>query len=114
MVHLIEATGAVIIFSAPFLPDLNPIENYFSVYKRYLKRNSGDMDQDWEGVHCRELRCVNRDMGIRYFRRCGISSANNITTSEEDKQLIEAASVMTAMTVSIIMRQRKKRKRSGL
>ena len=43
VVHLIESTGARIIYSALFSPDLNPIEIYFSVYKRYLKKNFDDM-----------------------------------------------------------------------
>ena len=42
MVDLIHATGAVIIYSAPYSPTLNPIENYFSMYKKYLK-NLGEV-----------------------------------------------------------------------
>ena len=34
---LIMATGAKIIYTAPYSPDLNPIEYYFGVYKSYLK-----------------------------------------------------------------------------
>ena len=71
VVDLIEGKGAVILYTAPFLPDLNPIENFFSVYKRYLKKYNDDMIRDWERVHLEALGSVNRDMGIRYFRRCG-------------------------------------------
>ena len=102
VVQMIEATGARIIYSAPFSPDLNPIENYFSVYKRYLKKNCDDMLNDWESVHRRALRCVDRDMGIRYFRRCGIISANNILTSEEEKKFVENVSVMFVTIVLMI------------
>ena len=35
VVRLIEAVGAVVVFTAPFSPDLNPIENYFSVYIQF-------------------------------------------------------------------------------
>ena len=34
---LIMATGAKMIYTAPYSPDLNPIEYYFGVYKSYLK-----------------------------------------------------------------------------
>ena len=42
----IVATGAVIIYGAPYSPHLNPIEDYFSMYKNYLKQNSSRMDED--------------------------------------------------------------------
>ena len=35
---MIMATGAKIIYTAPYSPDLNPIEYYFGVYKSYLKK----------------------------------------------------------------------------
>ena len=39
----IAQTGAVIIYGVPYSPHLNPIENYFSLYKSYLKRNCSRM-----------------------------------------------------------------------
>ena len=83
VVRMIEETGAVVIFSAPFSPDLNPIENFFSLYKKYLKRNNDEMLENWELVHQRALGCVDRDAGIRYFRRCGISCADKVKTLDE-------------------------------
>ena len=38
--QLIRSTGAIIIYTAPYSPDLNPIELMFSSYKRFLKRVS--------------------------------------------------------------------------
>ena len=86
VVDLIEATNAKILYSAPFSPDLNSIENYFSVYKRYLKRNSEEMRLDYEKVHLGALGTVNREMGIKYFRRCGIPGANKMMTMDERKK----------------------------
>ena len=86
VVDLIEATNAKILYSTPFSPDLNPIENYFSVYKRYLKRNSEEMRLDYEKVHLGALGTVNREMGIKYFRRCGIPGANKMMTMDERKK----------------------------
>ena len=34
VVQLIEVAGAIIQYTVPFSPDLNPIENYFSLYKK--------------------------------------------------------------------------------
>jgi len=39
----INDVGAVLIYGAPYSPHLNPIENYFSIYKAYLKRNEKRM-----------------------------------------------------------------------
>lgn len=66
--ELIYATGATLIYGAPNSYHLNPIENYFSLYKAYLKRNTSRMNSaDWERVHMEALQEVNRDKGIRFF-----------------------------------------------
>jgi len=75
---LIEATGAVIIYSAPFSPQLNPIENYFSMYKRHLKFLGEQPRTQWEYAHQASLDCVNRENGILYFRLCGVPGAENV------------------------------------
>ena len=38
-------------------------------------------------VHLEALGSVNRDMGIKYFRRCGIPGANKLMTTEEKSNL---------------------------
>ena len=43
---LIEAKGAYLLYSAPYSPDLSPIEYAFNVYKSYLKRYSKDFSSD--------------------------------------------------------------------
>ena len=58
VIELITAKKTRIIFSAPFSPDLNPIENYFSVYKKYLKENSMAMTKNWQKVHWEALATV--------------------------------------------------------
>ena len=83
VINMIEAKGAQILFAAPFSPDLNPIEHYFSVYKRYLKKHNDDMISNWEKVHHEALGSVDRDMGIKYFRKCDIPGAKQMLTTEE-------------------------------
>ena len=89
VVRAIEEVGAVVIYSAPYSPDLNPIENYFSVYKRYLRKYGAEMERNWEMIHLQAMNQVNRSMGIKYFRRCGIPGAMNIKTAEEIKSEAE-------------------------
>ena len=80
---VIRATGAVLIYCAPFSPHLNPIEPYFAKYKSYLKRNDKRMVADWEAVHMEVMGTVDRDMGIRYFRKSKVPGSNLIPTLEE-------------------------------
>ena len=81
--HAITATGAILIYGAPYSPHLNPIGNYFSLYKKYLKRNCSRMLDDWKAVHHEALLTVDRDVGIKYFRRCGIPGAESMYTTNE-------------------------------
>ena len=81
--NAIEATGAVLIYSAPYSPHLNPIENYFYVYKKYLKRNVEQMKGNWYDVHLEGLNQVDRDIGISYYRSCNIPGSYRILKSNE-------------------------------
>ena len=84
VVDAIHATGAIIIYSSPYSPDLNPIENFFSMYKAQLKKiGEGTITRDWTTAHLNALGCVSRDNGIRYFRSCGIPGAWELFTTEE-------------------------------
>lgn len=67
--NAIREAGAVLIYLPPYLPELNPIENYFAIYKGYLKRNQERMINDWRQVHMEALQQVDREMGIKYFSR---------------------------------------------
>ena len=84
----IAATGAILIYAAPYSPHLNPIENYFALYKAYLKRNGGRMGDDWLNVHYEALLTVDRDTGINYFRRCGIPGSHLMFTASEYDQIL--------------------------
>ena len=72
----IEATGAVLIYGAPYSPHLNPIEHYFAIYKSYLKRNGFRMGTEWYTVHKEALNEIDYEMGLSYFRKCGIPGSN--------------------------------------
>ena len=83
VVDMIEEKGAKVLYTAPFSPDLNPIEIFFSVYKSFLKKHNDEMIENWEAVHLQALASVDRDMGIKYYRRCGIPGAKMMNTKQE-------------------------------
>ena len=81
--RVIQATGAVLIYGAPFSPHLNPIEYYFAMYKSYLKKNDKRMVNDWQSVHAEALLQVDRDMGIKFFRKSKVPGSFQLPTTAE-------------------------------
>ena len=79
----ISSTGAILIYSAPFSPHLNPIEPFFGQYKKYLKKHDKRMLTDWYSVHMEGLNVINRNTGIKYFRRSKIPGSYSITLNNE-------------------------------
>ena len=73
----------MLICGALFSPHLNPINYYFSQYKSYLKRNDRRMLVDWHSLHVEALSVVNRDMGIKYFRKSKVPGSHLIRTTNE-------------------------------
>ena len=52
VVDIIKATGCYLLYTAPYSPDLSPIEYGFNVYKAYLKRYSKDYSsKEWYQLH---------------------------------------------------------------
>lgn len=41
------------------------------------------MNHDWESVHYEALQIVDRDIGIKYFRRSGIPGSQTMFTLDE-------------------------------
>jgi hypothetical protein len=66
--RLIEACGARIVYSAPYSPELIPIENMFHQWKTYLRRHHQSFQYDWYAVHSAAIRSVTPQQGLHYFR----------------------------------------------
>ena len=49
--RMICDAGALLLYTAPYSPDLNPIEKMFNVYKMHLKRNELDFVNNPIGTH---------------------------------------------------------------
>ena len=92
--NLIHSTGAYLIYSAPYSPDLSPIEYAFSVYKKYLKRNSSNFESnEWYELHRKAFRLVSRDHCIKFYRKCFIPFADEILTDQEIDEILERATL---------------------
>ena len=68
VVNAITRTGAVVIYISPYSPFLNPIENYFYIYKSYLKLNETRMLHNWHEVHMEALNQMNLSKGIKFLK----------------------------------------------
>ena len=73
---IIRATGAYLLYTAPYSPDLNPIELCFNVYKHSLKRHSKDY-ACWYDLHIRAMEDITRDIVIKEFRKCHVPGSHH-------------------------------------
>ena len=69
VIELIESAGALLLYTAPYNPDMNPIENMFRGYKSGLKRHH---DFDWLYAHHKSLGLVTPTKAYNFFHRCGV------------------------------------------
>ena len=82
--ELIEAEGAYLLYTAPYSPDLLPIEYGFHCYKKYLKRYSKDYSsEEWYCLHYDAFTLVSRDIAIKEFRKFEILFSDEVLTSDE-------------------------------
>lgn len=97
--HAIASVGAVCVFGAPYSPHLNPIEQYFSIYKAYLRRNYKRMadKHDWRNVHNEALMQVDRNKGIKCFRHAKVPGSDTMYTNEETEEIIAQALVLSTV-----------------
>lgn len=82
---LISDAGALIISTAPYSPDLNPIEFMFSIYKAYLKRVSFD-GLDWYDAHLEALASVTKAKARNLFRHCKWPGCEDFGKEEEEEE----------------------------
>ena len=92
--ELIESKGAYLLYTAPYSPDLSPIEYAFNVYKAYLRRYSmGFEPGEWYQLHLVALNSITRDIAIKEFRHCEIPHADDIMTSYELQQILNSLTI---------------------
>ena len=81
--YFICQTGALLLYTAPYSPDLNPIEKMFNIYKTYLKRHEDEFSVDYRKIHLEALESATKDNAIEEFRHCGVPGSTDVLTSEE-------------------------------
>ena len=81
---MIRDTGAYLLYTTPYSPDLNPIELAFNIYKSQLKRSETAFKFDWFGTHVKSIEHINRDIVVKEFRQCGVPTSEDILTSTEE------------------------------
>ncbi len=90
--ELIRDAGAILIYSAPFSPELIPIEAMFKQWKDYLKRHFKEFAADWRTVHELGLACVTPEDGLNYFRMTTLDELVDnhplLTKSNDDDDVV--------------------------
>jgi hypothetical protein len=81
VVHAITTTGAKVIYTAPYSPDLNPIELMFGQYKAALKRNT---KLPWAQAHLLGLMSVKPRNARNYCRKCRVPGCEEIELAVDD------------------------------
>jgi isfu1 transposase len=66
--ELIEGAGARLIYTAPYSPEIVPIESMFHQWKAFLKKNHEDFQVDWFTVHHLAVDSITPLQGLNYFR----------------------------------------------
>ena len=68
--ELIHGAGALLLFTAPYSPHLNPIEYMFAIYKAYLRRIGSSMD--WLTAHWEAMAAITPEFARNEFRHCNV------------------------------------------
>lgn len=101
VVKAIEATGALVIYTAPYSPDLNPIEWMFAQYKKAVMRHD---KSDWAQAHVMALHAISPRNARAYFRRCGVPGAagfQDVTGDDDNLIVVVAAAAVTVVSTHL-------------
>lgn len=99
--ELIESTGAIIIYSSPYSPELIPIEFMFGQWKKFLKRYTEDFQRNWYEVHSLGLLSITPQQGLNYFKHTTlVNLVENHPLSENYKQQ-EVETIAIVLTVAL-------------
>ena len=98
---MIHGAGAYLLYTAPYSPDLNPIELAFNIYKSHLKRNSSLFEWLPYQAHGEAIESVTKDMCIKEFQRCGVPGSNVVKTLTELEE--EEDEMMLILTVVVLL-----------
>lgn len=75
IIHLIEATGAKVVFLPPYSPDLSPIEKMWSKIKDILKRKKPRKKSEFHDAILAAVTSMNDNDFEEWYDACGYSLA---------------------------------------
>jgi len=81
--NLIEEAGGIVIFTAPYSPDLNPIEYAFNLYKKKLKRYRRILNDGH--AHLLALTEIGKEDLVTTFAHCFPDCKFDLPNSKSDK-----------------------------
>ena len=99
--NMIQDAGALLINTAPYSPDLSPIEYFFSIYKAYLKRVSFD-GIHWYDAHLAALSSVEQEDARNIFRHCGWPGCKDFG-KEEDSARVLRTRRMVCLVAAVLL-----------
>ena len=67
---MINEKDAVLLYTAPYSPDLNPIEPMFNIYKSYLKWHEIEFANNPIETHWKAVEAVSGDDAIMEYHKC--------------------------------------------
>ena len=83
--EIIEGAGALLVYTAPYSPEINPIEYMFGEYKKALKRHSNQPGYDWIAVHDQAIRSVTPPMAKQFYKHCKMPMIEEWMEQQEDQ-----------------------------
>lgn len=98
--ELIRATGAEILYTAPYSPDLNPIEEMFSKYKMMLRRHR---NLPLEEAHMAALLSITPANARGYFRNAEVRGCEVEELEDEVTATVAASSAVLVSSVAAIV-----------
>lgn len=101
VLNAIARAGAILIFTAPYSPDKNPIEFNFSVYKAGLKRYSF-RGLRWRDAHDLSLQAVTPEIAVNFYKKAGVPLRGILGPQSEDEDAVAMAAAMTTVAVATI------------
>jgi hypothetical protein len=103
--ELIEARGAILVYSAAYCPELIPIEPMFHQWKAFLRRHYVDFNIDWYTVHCAALAAITPQQGLNYFRVTSLDYLvhNHPMSEEYHKSLLNTVCVALAAELTEVI-----------
>ena len=96
VVDLIRSTGAIIMYTSPYSPDLNTIELMFASYKHYLKRHSKNEGGEMRNHLFSLMDSVSPLQARNFFRKALVPGCEE----EKDTSVEEIAVTLAMITTS--------------